>query len=95
MVMLSADAAARPVLACPDCRTWRMPRRGMLPAHRADDGISRCPGSGQRVRIDLTYVEWRERLEAAARHAALRRGSRVHRTALPSVAPPVCRIADH
>ena len=91
LVMLS-PASPKPVLACPDCRTWRIPARGMLPAHRAADGITRCPGSGQRVRIDLTAAEWRARLDAAVREAGLRRGSRVHRGARPPVAPPVFRI---
>ena len=49
----------RPVLACPGCGTWRVLRRGMLPAHRAEDGVRRCPGSGQRgpgVRPDCRPV---------------------------------------
>ncbi len=91
LLMLAPDA--RPVLACPDCGTWRVPRRGMLPAHRAADGVTRCGGSGQRVVIDLTPAEWRARLDAAVREADVRRGSRVHRGARPPVAPPVFRIA--
>ena len=91
LIMLTPGTRA--VVACPDCGTWRVPRRGMLPAHRAADGITRCPGSGQRVRIDLTAAEWRARLDAAVREAGLRRGSRVHRGARPPVAPPVFRIA--
>ena len=91
LLMLAPNV--RPVLSCPDCGTWRVPQRGMLPAHRAADGITRCPGSGQRVRIDLTTAEWRARLDAAVHEAGLRRGSRVHRGARPPVAPPVFRIA--
>jgi hypothetical protein len=34
----------------------------MLWPHRADDGKTRCPGSGQRVVIDLTFEEWEARL---------------------------------
>jgi hypothetical protein len=83
----------RPVLACPDCGTWRVPRRGMLPAHRAADGVTRCVGSGQRVLVDLSPAEWRARLDAAAREAGQRRGSRVHGGGRRSVAPPVYRIA--
>jgi hypothetical protein len=83
----------RPALACPCCGAWRAPRRGMLPAHRAADGISRCAGSGQKVAVDLTAAEWRARLEAGAREAGLRRGSRVHRASRPPVAPPLFRIA--
>lgn len=91
--LLMLTPGSRPVLACPDCGTWRMPRRGMLPAHRTADEVTRCPGSGQRIRVDLTPTEWRARLDAAAREAGLRHGSRVHRDAHPPVAPPVFRIA--
>ncbi len=86
----------RPVVACPDCGTWRVPRRGMLPAHRGGDGNQadpRCPGSGQRVRIDLTPAQWRANLQAAAREAASRRGTRVYRRPRPAAAPPVFRLA--
>ena len=91
LLMLAPNV--RPVMSCPDCGTWRVPRRGMLPAHRAADGVARCPGSGQRVVIDLTPPQWQARLDAAVREAGLRRGSRVHRGARPPVAPPVFRIA--
>jgi hypothetical protein len=64
----------------------------MLPAHRAADAVTRCAGSGQRVRIDLTPAEWQARLDAAVREAGLRRGNRVHRGAHPPVAPAVFRI---
>ena len=83
----------RPVVACPGCGTWRVPRRGMLPAHRAGDGVRRCPGSGQRVRIDLTAAQWLAGLQVAAREVARRRATRVHRTPQPVPAPPVFRIA--
>ena len=82
-------------VACPDCGTWRVPRRGMLPAHRGGRGNEadlRCPGSGQRVRIDLSSAEWAARLRSAAREAALRHGSRVQRGGRPPVPPPVFRI---
>jgi len=91
LIMLTPGTRA--VVACPDCGTWRVPSRGMLPAHRAADKVTRCPGSGQRVCIDLTAGEWRARLDAAVREAGLRRGSRVHRGARPPVPPPVFRIA--
>ena len=83
----------RPALACPDCGSWRVPARGMLPAHRAADGVARCSGSGQRVVIDVTPAEWRARLDAAVREASLRRSNRVRRGSRPPVAPPVFRIA--
>jgi hypothetical protein len=64
----------------------------MLPAHRAADGVTRCGGSGQRVVIDLTPAQWQAQLDAAVREAGVRRGTRVHRGARPSAAPPVFRI---
>ena len=73
--LLMLSPGSRPVLACPDCGTWRVPRRGMLPAHRGSDEVARCPGSGQRVTIDLTPAEWQARLNAAAREAGRRRGA--------------------
>lgn len=91
--LLMLSPGCRPVLACPDCGTWRVPQRGMLPAHRAADGVARCAGSGQRVTIDLTPAEWQARLDAAVREAGQRRGSRVHRGGRPPVAPPVFRLA--
>jgi hypothetical protein len=91
--LLMLSPGSRPVVACPDCGTWRAPRRTMLPAHRAPDEITRCPGSGQRVQIDLTTAEWQARLRAAVRDAGLRHGSRVHRGAHPPVPPPVFRLS--
>ncbi len=55
------------MVACPICGRWRRVKRHMLWPHRAHDGVTRCPGSGQRVRIDLTPGEWLARLEAARR----------------------------
>ncbi|HLI38679.1 MAG TPA: hypothetical protein VKV80_15260 [Streptosporangiaceae bacterium] len=93
LLMLSPDPAGRPVVACPDCGTWRIPRRHMIPAHRADDGTTRCPGSGQRVVVDLSFAQWQAALRAAVREAGLRHGSRVRRGARPPIAPPVFRLA--
>jgi hypothetical protein len=90
--LLMLRTGSRPVLACPDCGTWRVPRRGMLPAHRAVDGVTRCAGSGQRVVIDLTAAQWRALLDSAVREAGMRRGSRVHRGSRPPAPPPVFRI---
>lgn len=65
--MLSLYPRQRPMVACPDCGRWRTLHRGMLAPHRAEDGVSRCPGSAWRVRIDLSPGEWLARLEAACR----------------------------
>jgi hypothetical protein len=84
---------SRPVVTCPDCGTWRMLKRGMVPAHRSADEVARCPGSGQRLVMDLSVAEWRARLDAAARDAALRRSSQVHCSGHPPTPPPVFRLA--
>jgi hypothetical protein len=77
--MLSLYPQERPLVACPECGRWRVLHRGMLAPHRADDGVSRCPGSGWRVRIDLSSGEWLARLEAGRRSvrrtASLQRSS--------------------
>jgi hypothetical protein len=91
--LLMLTPGTRPVVACPDCGTWRVPRRGMLPAHRAADEYSRCPGSGQRVTIDLTPVQWMEALRVASRDAAGRRGTTARLGGRPPVLPPVFRLA--
>lgn len=56
-------------IACPVCGRWRRLHRGMLFPHRAADGTTRCPGSGQRIRVDLSAGEWLRRLRAAERAA--------------------------
>jgi hypothetical protein len=91
--LLMMYPGTRTVVACPDCRTWRVPRRGMVPAHRAADEHSRCPGSGQRVTIDLTPVQWMESLRVAVREAAGRRGAMVRRSGNPPALRPVFRLA--
>lgn len=84
---------SRLVLACPDCGTWRAPRRGMLPAHRAADEVTRCPGSGQRVIVDVSPGQWAACLHAGIRDAATRRSSRAHGGRRPLAPPALSRIA--
>lgn len=91
--LLILHPGARPVVACPDCGTWRVVCRRMLPAHRALDGVRRCPGSGQRVTIDLTGAQWRENLRVAVRVTATLRGGRGHRTRRPPASVPMFREA--
>ncbi len=64
-------------MACPICGRWRRVKRRMLWPHRAHDGKTRCPGSGQRIQIDLAPGEWLARLEAARR--SVRRTASVQR----------------
>jgi len=56
-------------MACPVCGRWRRVKRHMLWPHRAFDGRTRCPGSGQRIQIDLAPGEWLVRLRAVSRAA--------------------------
>jgi hypothetical protein len=90
--LLMIYPGARPMVACPGCGTWRVPRRRMLWPHRLADGMSRCPGSGQRVEIDLTPVQWLASLRAASREAAARRGGQVLRSGIPSPRPAASRL---
>jgi len=81
-------------IVCPGCRRWQAPHDGGLRRHTVDvDSETACPETGRRVWFDLTVAEWRARLDAAVRDAALRRGGRVSRNGRPPVAPPVFRIA--
>ena len=59
-------------VVCPDCRRVRTLVRGMICAHaderRADRGVwPRCPGSGQRIRLDLSPAAWEAALAAQKR----------------------------
>lgn len=65
-------------VACPICGRWRRVKRHMLWPHRAHDGVTRCPGSGQRVLVDQTPGEWAFRLETARR--SVRRTVSLQRT---------------
>lgn len=53
-------------VACPWCDRWRLLLRGMLEPHRRADGVSRCPGSGQRIVLDETETQWRARQRRTA-----------------------------
>jgi hypothetical protein len=74
---ISMHPGELPAVACPICGRWRRVKRAMLWPHRAADGASRCPGSGQRIKIDLTPGEWLARLEAARR--SVRRAASLQR----------------
>lgn len=54
-----------PAVACPDCHQWWSLKRSRLTPHKADADAPQgqlCPGSGQRIHVDLTYVQWQRRL---------------------------------
>jgi hypothetical protein len=79
--MISLHAGERPSAVCPDCRRWRLLHQGAICPHRADDGHAPCPGSGQRILLDLTAEVWQARRAEAVRQAGTRRSNRTPRRA--------------
>lgn|GEM_PF-4431788 len=76
-------------VVCPDCGTWRVVRRGMIAAHRAQprtgqERLPRCEGSGQRIKLDRRHRE--------AMPAENRRAARQFYKPMPGPATPVHRI---
>lgn len=63
---VSLRVGERYQVACPWCDRWRLLLRGMLEPHRRADGVSRCPGSGQRIVLDETEAQWRARQRRTA-----------------------------
>ncbi|TMQ95974.1 hypothetical protein ETD83_21840 [Actinomadura soli] len=98
LISLSERSCA--LVACPTCGAWKSIKRGMVTAHRGPHvpgadawpaefrpSPPRCPGSGQRVRVDLSVDQWRQRLADTCREAGRRRPTRV----IPRPKPPVAR----
>ncbi|MFJ2191600.1 hypothetical protein ACIOJE_27325 [Kitasatospora sp. NPDC087861] len=92
-------------VVCTDCRTWRKLTRSMIPAHRSTDlgrdlrdadgkqikRDTRCPGSGQRIEIDLTLARWVTRIEDGLTETAACRPT----TVLRKVKAPAPRAVLH
>lgn len=58
------DLSSPWTFVCRDCGRWRSRRRSRITPHRArpDDPAGQlCPGSGQRVYVDLDPGEWARR----------------------------------
>ncbi|MFC8263759.1 hypothetical protein ACFUNF_40720 [Streptomyces sp. NPDC057291] len=55
-------------------------------------GGRRCPGSAQRITIDITVEQWGEKLLTADTTATGRRSARQHYKPLPASAKPVARM---
>ncbi|GAA2156646.1 hypothetical protein GCM10009727_65600 [Actinomadura napierensis] len=98
--LISLSERSCTLVACPECGRWKSIKRGMVTPHRGPHvpgadawpaefrpSPPRCPGSGQRIRIDLTFEEWRARLAAGCRQAGQRRRTRV----MPRPKPPAMR----
>ncbi|MFH9439512.1 hypothetical protein [Streptomyces rochei] len=95
---------------CPDCDTWRSITRSMIKPHRASNDAPtngerryygdkparnpRCPGSAQRILIDISAEEWEEKLRAAESTASSRRSARQHHKPIPAPATQVHRLAS-
>jgi hypothetical protein len=104
--LVSMTEQGHALVGCPDCGCWKSIKRGMITAHRGPEEPGadawpaefrpprqRCPGSGQRIRLDLTYDQWRARLAEASRRAGQRRRTRVIPRPKPPMAPPVHHLA--
>lgn len=92
---VSLHTGERPQVACPICGSWRWLKRGMLRPHRADDGITRCPGSAQPIVVDETPRQWRTRLCKAMEAQAVGRAYVMTRTSLSPVHRPNGRARLH
>ncbi|MGK5553979.1 hypothetical protein ACSNOI_20400 [Actinomadura kijaniata] len=101
-----SDRGGCALVACPDCGAWKSVKRGMITAHRgpAIPGAEawpaefrppspRCPGSGQRVRIDESFDQWSARLRDAVRETSHRHPTRVLPRPKPPVTPAVHQLA--
>ncbi|MEU6709041.1 hypothetical protein [Streptomyces wuyuanensis] len=91
------------LVVCPDCDTWHRLTRSMIKPHRDVSAVQRtdarrylgekpsegrrCPGSAQRIDIDISVEEWGERLLAVETTAAGRRTTRSFRKPRPQAAP--------
>jgi hypothetical protein len=99
----------RPMVRCPapGCCAWVSVQLGVLKRHDVAHNVAcsdrdqrkrkiRCPGGGQRIRVDLTYDQhrallYKERLEATG-SIINRRPTHVRFVGTPPVPPPVCRM---
>ncbi|MEU6102793.1 hypothetical protein [Streptomyces flaveolus] len=96
------------LVVCPDCETWHRLKRSMILPHRdgrpverterryfgdKPAGGRRCPGSAQRITIDLSPEEWGEKLLAADSTATARRSARQHHKPIQAPATPVAKMA--
>jgi hypothetical protein len=84
------------LIVCPDCHTWRALRRNMIWPHHPDLGEAgrpaRCPGSGQRITMDITAEQWGQRLLEAEASAAARRSIKVLPKTKVAPAPAVSQL---
>lgn len=98
LALTRIDPETRTVV-CPRCETWRGLTRSIIRVHSeptASDKVqgSRCPGSGQRITMDVTVEEWRRRLVDGERDAGSRRATRVAYKPAPPAPPTLTRLRE-
>ncbi|MFF7459107.1 hypothetical protein [Kitasatospora sp. NPDC008115] len=95
-------------IVCTDCGTWRKLTRSMIPAHRFTDlgrdligadgrqvrRDTRCPGSGQRIEMDLTVARWVTRIEDGLAEVAARRPTTVLRKVKAPLPPAIHQLTS-
>ncbi|MEV0695274.1 hypothetical protein [Streptomyces sp. NPDC050388] len=98
------------LVVCPDCDTWHRLTRSMIRPHRDGTdtpktgerrylgdkpaGGRRCPGSAQRITIDVDITEWGHKAAEADATAMGRRSGRVNSKPRAAVPTPVHRVAS-
>jgi hypothetical protein len=88
----------RRTIRCPECRTWRMIRRGMVWTHHPEG--ERCSGSARKVVFDLTVEQWERKLQRQARRCAdampaeNRRSATQFSKPMPPVAPALTQMRN-
>ena len=87
------DSGVRPTIVCRECKHHRVLSGNLVFPHRADDGKTRCPGSGTRVIFDVTTEEWEQALYFATIATDRRRSKRVMVKAEPAPVAPLHRMA--
>ncbi len=87
------NTGTRPTIVCPDCERFRTIQHTLIFPHRADDGVTRCPGSGTRVVFDVAPIEWEQAMYFATITTDRRRSKRVMVKAEPAPVKPLHRTA--
>lgn len=95
------DASVRVTVVCRDCGCFRTVKRGMVFPHRYTAQVApgsyvedaRCPGSGQRITVDVTPAEWADGFRNACQTTERRRSARTLIKPGPAPATPLHRIA--
>lgn len=90
---LNVRPGETPSAVCPECGAWRIIRRGMIFARQMATGTARCPGSGQRIKLDIPLATLESREWGEVAQANQRRPTRIQLKASAPTVPPVFRLA--